>query len=1172
MENVPSSAILVVIAIVAACAVGAVAFLAANGQNSAAQKSDYEMQQQAAGMSLARYSKYDGIQVKGSKVISIISELWNEPVALYVQTHGTYDADTKTGDYGGFDYFNYQVDSSMTNISPKSESSKESDFAAAKQMYNDDGSVNTHYIDPDDTYSIVFKTVTGSVVSASDSAAAQMEFDITASKAMNTGGSEAPTDVNTYHVEIKKNASDHGINNHSVQGNGTYKLGDTVTLSAQPNAGYTIDGFYAALLSDDGKNFLTNADGTFKLGAKVTNSFTVSGNTKNIYLIVVSSPLEYTVSYTNMDDATWKDSSKAIAKYNIEGTGESYNGDTITADASGNFTLPIPERDGYTFLGWTLTTTDTVTTFSKNMGADLTFYANWSSNPVSYTVDYDLDGLIVPNASSSVSDFIKTSDSAHPATNSTDNPTAYNISESRVTFSEPTRDNYNFVGWLYSTDGGKTYVNSAPQTPLVILPSKVLSNIKLVACWSQQNLSITFDGNGGATGGTLYRTVGAEIGADSLPTSARKGYIFKGWNTSANGTGTTVTGSYKMPDHSITVYAQWLPITYTVVYNANGGKGTMASQTVKYGTSATASTNTFNKAYNLIYNPMKGAVTPASLVVNCVFKGWNTKADGTGDTVSSILNLCSTDKGSVTLYAIWEPGKVTLPTPTRSGFTFDGWAVKSTEITGDYSAGTQYAVSKDTTLYATWQSTTGKYPTYTVRHMFMDLDGVSYTLHFEATYNDTPAGSTVTPDVLPDNECEGFDSPAAKTITVADDGTSYVNYLYTRKKYSLTVQNGTGATANTDVSGTYFYGQSITVTASPKEGYMWGDSSKWSDGSKDQKHTFTMPAKNYTIYPTAQQQTFTIRYYLNNGSDLEYDSSLNMKVASDQTYCYIDLKKNESIPYPKTTRTGYTFTGWKTTDGTSLSKGTLASADVSYYAQWKINTYTLTVGWTLNGIKQTAGPNFKVNVYADGKQIAYQVSSFSQKLEYGTKYEIEVVDTTGKQYASPTSYSGTIGTSDQTVLVHMYDLEHLNDLRNYDTLYSKTFKSITYNEGEHISNIAFNGVGGWETKTTEFDTTPGRAYTLTFYAAIPSTSDNETDQRSVYAFVTNKYILYSETGAQIADSNTLGYAEIPATQKVLKKYSIKFTATQSKTTLCFSFGHMWDGYDANIQIGKFTLD
>ena len=59
----------------------------------------------------------------------------------------------------------------------------------------------------------------------------------------------------------------------------------------------------------------------------------------------------------------------------------------------------------------------------------------------------------------------------------------------------------------------------------------------------------------------------------------RTGYTFSGWNTAANGSGTSYAdGSSYSFVASVTLYAQWSADFFTVTFNANGGSGSMAAQ------------------------------------------------------------------------------------------------------------------------------------------------------------------------------------------------------------------------------------------------------------------------------------------------------------------------------------------------------------------------------------------------------------------------------------------------------------------------------------------------------------------------------------------------------------------------------------------------------------------
>lgn len=86
----------------------------------------------------------------------------------------------------------------------------------------------------------------------------------------------------------------------------------------------------------------------------------------------------------------------------------------------------------------------------------------------------------------------------------------------------------------------------------------------------------------------------------------RKGYHLVSWNTKKNGTGKSIAqGAYfanLATEHNqrITLYAQWKKNTYSIKFNANGGKGSMSKMNVTYGSSKKLSKNKFKKRVILL--------------------------------------------------------------------------------------------------------------------------------------------------------------------------------------------------------------------------------------------------------------------------------------------------------------------------------------------------------------------------------------------------------------------------------------------------------------------------------------------------------------------------------------------------------------------------------------------
>ena len=128
-----------------------------------------------------------------------------------------------------------------------------------------------------------------------------------------------------------------------------------------------------------------------------------------------------------------------------------------------------------------------------------------------------------------------------------------------------------------------------------------------------------------------------------IPTTVpvKVGYQFQNWNTKADGTGTRYAAgqnyTHDQDGGTVTLYAQWKPITYDVTYNGNGAtSGSMAKDTVQYQSNYTIKENAFQKT-------------------GYEFVGWNTKADGSGKDYSPGNTFKWTAQSDLTLYAQWKP-------------------------------------------------------------------------------------------------------------------------------------------------------------------------------------------------------------------------------------------------------------------------------------------------------------------------------------------------------------------------------------------------------------------------------------------------------------------------------------------------------------------------------------
>lgn len=195
----------------------------------------------------------------------------------------------------------------------------------------------------------------------------------------------------------------------------------------------------------------------------------------------------------------------------------------------------------------------------------------------------------------------------------------------------PTRAGYSVGGW--STDA-----TAAEGT------NPVIGGLKptFYAIWAEGVFTLIYNANGGAgyiSDATYKHSDSVEL---ALSGFTREGYSLIGWAKSSTAAtpdyllGQTVSNLSNGTDTTVTLYAVWTENKYTVIYNANGGTGSIASQTVN-------GSETFNLA------------SAGFTRTGCTLLGWATNASASaaeyqlGQTVSRLAA-----GGSITLYAVWE--------------------------------------------------------------------------------------------------------------------------------------------------------------------------------------------------------------------------------------------------------------------------------------------------------------------------------------------------------------------------------------------------------------------------------------------------------------------------------------------------------------------------------------
>ena len=384
----------------------------------------------------------------------------------------------------------------------------------------------------------------------------------------------------------------------------------------------------------------------------------------------VNAGSQWTINGTLTFYAVWTPKQYTVT-YN-EGGGSNVN--DVTVNSGSQIQLPSTSRDGYTLDGWY--SAPTGGTFLGNPGTNytvtgnVTLYARWTI--ITYTVTWSPNGgSVTPTTSTGT------------------------LNQS-VTAPTPTRTGYTFQYWRYPSSGDMLYTLYAGNS------WTINGNINFTAVWSINNYTVFYNEQGGSTVNDPTVSYGSTV---TLPSTSRTGYTFDGWYTASSG-GSFVgnAGSSYTVYSDVILYARWTAITYTVSWNANGGSVSPSSSSGTFGSSVTAPTPT-RSSYNFNYwrNPASGDLlysvnAGSQWTINgtlTFYAVWTIQQY----TVTFNANGGSVSPSSSTVNA---GSSVTLPTPSRTGYTFDGWYTASSGGTYLGSGGSTYTPTSSVTIYARW--------------------------------------------------------------------------------------------------------------------------------------------------------------------------------------------------------------------------------------------------------------------------------------------------------------------------------------------------------------------------------------------------------------------------------------------------------------------------------------
>lgn len=434
-------------------------------------------------------------------------------------------------------------------------------------------------------------------------------------------------------------------------------------------------------------------------------------------------------------------------------------------------------------------------------------------------------------------------------------------------------------------------------------------------------------------------------------------------------------------------------------YSINPSSGASISSGKFTATQAGTYTVTATVTYNPRgYSSLTSTVEPTVIIT---VKPWTITWDANGGSVSPAT---SEYDGATT---------VTLPTPTRTGYNFDGWYTAASGGTKINDIGTTTKPTNNVTYYAHWTP-----KTYTIT---LDANGGASDGSATATYNN----NTVTIASHPtrtDYRCNGYytaasdgdlvlniDGTLAKNVsgytdangnwTKDGEATLYAQWIYDVTEYTVTFGIETGSTSygslnayNNTTSDPITSpaqvrsGQSITFTATPETGYLvegWYTDAACTAGKHDAgstAYTTSIIGETY-VYVKFVEQTWPVSFVASTGG--------TVSPAEEQTVGVIT-----GVNISATPETGYTFAEWTSSAGGEFEDATAPETNFTPIAET-----TVTANFTEN--------LFAITVTSSDNNHG-TVTQSTDKAGIATTITITATPTEGYQFAKWTATDGII--------------------------------------------------------------------------------------------------------------------------------------------------------------------
>ena len=697
---------------------------------------------------------------------------------------------------------------------------------------------------------------------------------------------------------------------------------------------------------------------TLSLKYEVTGTETY---TKSTHVVIMSLWTGYNVTYTNDNGETFTNLSSTTAKTVAKdaSSGEYEQVYTIPADATAS-------KNNCTFEGWRV-----------SIAGSLSYNTQPGARLEGITGDVTLTALLPENQEISF-DPVYLGVSGLPYTlKATSTGSTYQIPYT------PQLANYTFDGWIVT--GGTAKIDKNDPSKVVEINAPITLTPKWVADGTTPAGShkVTFDGvyTGVSNIPAVQVVKDGEMTTEPKQTPLREGYVFKHWSTTQNGEayafGSTLT-------EDLTLYAVWEREKVNITWPTGLTGVSSTSPSPLPASVDKGSSISFQLKLDNGYEFRQGAVK-----VDGVPLGW------TFDEATNTYHFtfkADTDAENKTI-------AVTAENPTVKTFTIslpqgDGYAATFTDCKD--AAGTAITAAEGMTSY------TFSYGDKFKIKLESDAD-VAATLRVNGVVATTTNGKDTLTATTDEYTVEGnyLVSASAKRRV---ERTVIFTLLPEYSQYTqMFVDNGSKITA---------------PTAPDIAGYNFGG--KWyKDANCETEWDFNNDTvtSNTVLYGKLTAKTYTISYNENKPAGVT-DAVAGMPTGTTQKKHGTAVSLDTATP----TLTGYTFKGWATSANGPVAYAAggqyLVDSDITLYAVWQINTFTVTV---------SSGAGYST------------VPSGTYTVEYGQPFTVTInvdrqyaaVKPTVKDNGTPVEVTGNqndIGAASYTYTINSVTANHSIDI------------------------------------------------------------------------------------------------------------------------------------------------